>query len=208
MGVIYFNDIIIFWCCFEQAGCSMALFAENETNRLIQIFGLSFLVPSQYFQSLNPLFIITLAPLMSAFWVFLNSKKMEPNSVEKFNFALLFIGCSFLIMALAAHYAIKGNVSPLWLIGAFLAATIAELCISPIGLSLVTKLAPAKFASLLMGCWFLSSFAGNLSAGVFAGYYEKIHHSVFFLMLAVAALITALILFLLTPVLKKWIGKY
>ena len=199
---------IIFWCCFEQAGCSMALFAENETNRLLNIFGKLITIPSQYFQSLNPLFIITFAPIMSVVWAFLNSKKAEPNSVVKFNFALFFIGCSFLIMSFAAHFAHSGLVSPLWLAAAFFVATIAELCISPIGVSLVTKLAPAKFASLLMGCWFLSSFVGNLSAGIFAGYYEKISHTLFFLILSLVAISVAFILFLLTPLLKKWIGKY
>ncbi|MBR1942105.1 peptide MFS transporter [bacterium] len=199
---------IIFWSCYEQAGCSMALFAENETNRLIPFLGKSFMVPSQYFQSLNPLFIITFAPIMSAIWAFLHSKKAEPNSVVKFNFALFFIACSFLTMSIAAYFAKTNPVSPLWLIIAFWIATIAELCISPIGLSLVTKLAPAKFASLLMGCWFLSSFVGNLSAGIFAGFYEKIPHNIFYLALATTALFVALILFLLTPLLKKWIGKY
>ena len=199
---------IIFWCCYEQAGCSMALFAENETNRLISFFGNSITIPSQYFQSLNPLFIIIFAPIMSAFWAFLNSKKSEPNSVVKFNFALLLISVAYLVMGAAAYFAGSHVVSPLWLIVAFFIATIAELCISPIGLSLVTKLAPVKFASLIMGCWFLSSFVGNLSAGIFAGYYEKISHSIFFLILSFVAMFVALILFLLTPVLKKWIGKY
>lgn len=199
---------IIFWCCYEQAGCSMALFAENETNRLINFLGNTVTVPSQYFQSLNPLFIIIFAPIMSGIWAFLNSKKAEPNSVVKFNVALLLIGCSFLIMSAAAHFAVNDDVSPLWLMWAFFVATIAELCISPIGLSLVTKLAPAKFASLLMGCWFLSSFAGNLSAGIFAGFYEKISHSSFFFILASFAFLLAFMLFLITPVLKKWIGKY
>lgn len=199
---------IIFWCCYEQAGCSMALFAENETNRLITIFGKNLTIPSQYFQSLNPLFIIVFAPIMSGVWAFLNSKKSEPNSVVKFNIALLLIGCSFFIMSAAAYFATIKNVSPLWLMGAFFVATIAELCISPIGLSLVTKLAPAQFASLLMGCWFLSSFVGNLSAGIFAGYYEKIDHPIFFIILASFAIVLAFILFLITPVLKKWIGKY
>ena len=186
----------------------MALFAENETNRLISFFGNSITIPSQYFQSLNPLFIIIFAPIMSAFWAFLNSKKSEPNSVVKFNFALLLISVAYLVMGAAAYFAGSHVVSPLWLIVAFFIATIAELCISPIGLSLVTKLAPVKFASLIMGCWFLSSFVGNLSAGIFAGYYEKISHSIFFLILSFVAMFVALILFLLTPVLKKWIGKY
>lgn len=199
---------IIFWCCYEQAGCSMALFAEYETNRLITIGGKLITIPSQYFQSLNPLFIIVLAPIISSFWGYLNSKKAEPNSVIKFNLALLLISCSFLVMSIAAYNAKNVAVSPLWLICAFFIATLAELCISPIGLSLVTKLAPAKFASLLMGCWFLSSSVGNISAGMFAGYYEKISHPVFFIILSCASLVIAILLFFMTPILKKWIGKY
>ncbi len=199
---------VIFWCCYEQAGCSMALFAEYETNRLIAINNKLITIPSQYFQSLNPLFIILFAPLMSIFWGYLNSKKAEPNSVVKFNIALLLISCSFFIMSLAAFYAKTTSVSPFWLVCAFFIATMAELCISPIGLSLVTKLAPVKFASLLMGCWFLSSAVGNISAGTFAGYYKQIPHSIFFLILALTSLFIALLLFLITPILKKWIGKY
>ena len=198
---------IIFWLCYEQAGCSMALFAENETNRTITMFGKSILMPSQYFQSLNPLFIITFAPIMSTLWLYLNSRKKEPNSVVKFTIGLFLISVAYFIMSIAAYHSKLVLVSPLWLMGAFFIATVAELCISPIGLSLVTKLAPVKFASLIMGCWFLSSFIGNLGAGVFAGNYEKMSHTVFFLILSVCSAVVAITLFFLTPLLKKWIGK-
>ena len=143
---------VVFWLCYEQAGCSMALFAENETNRAMVLFGKHFLMPSQYFQSLNPLFIVTFAPLMSILWSILNAKKKEPTSVQKFAIGLGLISVAYLIMAFAGHYSAGSLVSPMWLVGAFFVATIAELCISPIGLSLVTKLAPVKFAYLIMGC--------------------------------------------------------
>lgn len=198
---------VVFWLSYEQAGCSMALFAENETNRAITIFGNHFVMPSQYFQSLNPLFIVTFAPIMSILWEFLHFRKKEPTSVQKFTIGLGLISIAYLVMAVAAHYSVSSLVSPLWLIAAFWVATIAELCISPIGLSLVTKLAPVKFASLIMGCWFLSSFIGNLGAGVFAGFYEKMSHSVFFAILAFNSAIVCLILALLIPLLKKWMGK-
>lgn len=198
---------VVFWLCYEQAGCSMALFAENETNRAITLFGQNFVMPSQYFQSLNPLFIVTFAPLMSILWGVLHTNKKEPTSVQKFTIGLGLISVAYLIMAIAAHYSVISLVSPMWLVGAFFVATIAELCISPIGLSLVTKLAPVKFASLIMGCWFLSSFIGNLGAGVFAGFYEKISHSLFFLILALTSAIVCFILMLLIPLLKKWMGK-
>ena len=198
---------VVFWLCYEQAGCSMALFAENETNRAMVLFGKHFLMPSQYFQSLNPLFIVTFAPLMSILWSILNAKKKEPNSVQKFAIGLGLISVAYLIMAFAGHYSAGSLVSPMWLVGAFFVATIAELCISPIGLSLVTKLAPVKFASLIIGCWFLSSFIGNLGAGIFAGFYEKMPHSIFFLILAVFSAIVCVILTLLIPLLKKYMGK-
>ena len=137
----------------------------------------------------------------------MNKNKKEPTSVQKFTIGLGLISVAYLIMAIAAHYSVISLVSPMWLVGAFFVATIAELCISPIGLSLVTKLAPVKFASLIMGCWFLSSFIGNLGAGVFAGFYEKISHSLFFLILALTSAIVCFILMLLIPLLKKWMGK-
>lgn len=198
---------IIFWLSYEQAGCSMALFAENETNRAIAVFGKEFLIPSQYFQSLNPLFIILFAPIMTILWTVLHSQKKEPVSVQKFAIGLGLISVAYLIMAIAGHYSADALVSPLWLVGAFFVATIAELCISPIGLSLVSKLAPVKFASLMLGCWFLASFIGNLGAGIFAGYYEKMSHSLFFLILATVSAIVTVILVSLIPLLKKWIGK-
>lgn len=195
---------IFFWICFEQAGCSFTLFAENETQRHI----CGFEIPTGYFQSLNPLFIITIAPLMSMFWSWLASKGKEPTSVVKFCIALGIIGFSALIMATAAHFAGESSlVSPLWLVFTYLCATLAELCLSPIGLSLVTKLAPAQFASILMGTWFLSSFFGNLIAGVFSGFYEHMSHTLFFCILAGAAFVIAIILTAIRPVLQLWMGK-
>ena len=196
---------IFFWICFEQAGCSFNLFAEYSTQRQIG----NFVIPASWFQSCNPLFIITLAPVMSMLWSFLASKGKEPTSVVKFCIALGLISLSALIMALAAHCTNGGQVlvSPWWLIFTYLAATLAELCLSPIGLSLVTKLAPVQFASILMGTWFLSSFFGNLIAGVFAGFYDHINHTTFFLILAAAALTIAIVLTAIRPVLKLWMGK-
>ena len=194
---------IFFWVCYEQAGCSFTLFAEESTQRQIG----NFTIPTGWFQSLNPLFIIAIAPLMSCFWSYLAKNRKEPTSVVKFCIALGLISVSALIMATAAHFANGNPVSPLWLVFTYLTATLAELCISPIGLSLVTKLAPAQFASMLMGTWFLSSFFGNLAAGVFAGFYNNISHTMFFLILASAAIVIACILAAIIPVLKLWMGK-
>ncbi len=160
---------IPFWICFEQAGSSLTLFAEYATNRNF----LGFEIPTGYFQSLNPMFIIILAPLMSLLWENLRQKSKEPKSVEKFSIALFLISFSFVIMAIAGFLSLDNKVSPIWLTVGYFVMTVAELCLSPIGLSLVSKLAPKKFLSLMMGTWFLTSFFGNMAAGFWGGMYDK-----------------------------------
>lgn len=194
---------IPFWICFEQAGSSLTLFAQYQTNRNF----LGYEIPTGYFQSLNPLFIITLAPIISTFWEFLRKFSKEPSSVEKFAIALFLISFSFVILAYAGHLSIKSLVSPLWLVLGYFIMTVAELCLSPIGLSLVTKLAPAKFLSLTMGFWFLTSFIGNLIAGVWGGNYEKLTPIKLFIGLAILSMITALLLTFCIPKLKKVIKQ-
>ena len=190
---------IPFWVCFEQAGSSLTLFAEFQTNRNL----LGFEIPTGYFQSLNPLFIITLAPLVSALWESLRKKSKEPSSVEKFSIALFLISVSFVILAFAGHLSIAGKVSPLWLVLGYFIMTIAELCLSPIGLSLVSKLAPRKFLSLIMGCWFLTSFLGNLIAGIWGGNYDSLTPAQLFGTLAILSFATFLILRIFVPGLNK-----
>lgn len=190
---------IPFWICFEQAGSSLTLFAEYATNRNF----LGYEIPTGYFQSLNPLFIITLAPLMSVLWGILRQKSKEPTSVEKFAIALSLISFSYIIMTVAGHFAITTKVSPLWLVAGYFIMTIAELCLSPIGLSLVSKLAPPKFLSLTMGCWFLTSFFGNMIAGFWGGKYWLMSHTALFGTLAVLSSTASIALFCLIPKLNK-----
>ncbi len=194
---------IPFWICFEQAGSSLTLFAEYATNRNF----LGYEIPTEYFQSLNPLFIITLAPIISSIWTALRNKSKEPTSVEKFAIALFLISISYVVLAYAGHLSLTSLVSPLWLVGGYLIMTVAELCLSPIGLSLVSKLAPRKFLSLIMGCWFLTSFLGNLIAGVWAGKYELMTPTQLFGILAIASFITCLLLLCFIPMLNKVIKK-
>lgn len=194
---------IIFWTCFEQAGCSLTLFAEYATNRNF----LGHIIPTGYFQSLNPLYIILLAPLMSVLWTKLAHKKLEPTSVEKFTLALGLMSVAYVIMALAGNLSETAKVSPLWLILVYLIMTLSELCLSPIGLSLVSKLAPRQFLSLFMGTWFLTSFFGNILAGFWGGKYGTIESDILFLTLAGISLISAVILGCLLPILKKNLGR-
>lgn len=166
--LVLFIASALFWSIFEQAGSTLNLFADRSTNN--SIFGWTF--PSTWFQSLNPIYIYALGPLLAWLWIKLGDR--NPSPVSKFAFALLGAGGGFLLMALAAQAAgTEGKVSPLWLASVYLLHTVAELCLSPVGLSAITKLAPARIAGMTMGVWFLSVSVGNFFAGRMASFYES-----------------------------------
>ena len=192
---------IPFWICFEQAGSSLTLFAEYQTDRTF----IGHTIPTGYFQSLNPLFIILLAPLMSAFWGYLRRKSKEPTSVEKFAIALFLMSVAYVIMIFGGKSAETSLISPLWLIVTYFVMTVSELCISPIGLSLVSKLAPRRFLSLTMGCWFLTCFVGDTLAGFWGGKYESLSSTQLFGPLAILSFTAFLLLLFLIPKLKKFL---
>jgi POT family proton-dependent oligopeptide transporter len=205
IGVIFVLAffVIFFWAAFEQAGSSMTLFADRETDRMI--FGWEF--PTSWFQSVNPLLIFICAPAFSSLWLKLAKMKKNPSTPMKFVIGLLLLTFGFVLMIGAASlYKQSGPVSMFWLLGAYMFHTLGELCLSPVGLSMVTKLAPAKFVSLLMGTWFLSNAASNLVGGLFAGNYDKMDHATFYLIPTVTAGGSAILLLLLVPMLKKWMN--
>ncbi len=157
----------LFWMGFEQAGGTLNLFAQHHTDRAIGWGSWHFTIPAPWFQSLNPLLIFILAPAFSMFWVWLAARSREPLIPVKMSWGLLLLGLGFVLMSLADKNAKNGQlVSPLWLFGVYLLHTLGELCLSPVGLSMVTRTAPAAAAALLMGVWFLSSAFGNYMAGV------------------------------------------
>ncbi|RAJ62584.1 POT family proton-dependent oligopeptide transporter [Streptomyces sp. Amel2xB2] len=152
----FFVAAAIFWMIFDQSGSTLNLFAEKSTST--DLAGIEF--PTSWFQSVNPLWVMIIAPLLAALWVKLGSR--NPATTTKFSFGLIGIGVSFGVMMLAIASASGGDkVTPLWLITVYLLQTVAELCLSPVGLSVTTKLAPAKYASQLMGVWFLAVTAGD-----------------------------------------------
>jgi POT family proton-dependent oligopeptide transporter len=157
---VFFIAAMIFWAIFEQAGLTIALFADRLTAN--ELAGLT--IPSAWFQSLNPLFVILLAPLFA--WVWVRLGPAQPSSPMKFVLGLAFLGLSFLLMVPAAMLTAEGRVSPLWLVGLFLLQTVGELFLSPVGLSTMTKLAPARLVGLMLGVWFLGAAWGNKLAGV------------------------------------------
>lgn len=192
---------IIFWAGFEQAGGLMNLYTQEYTDRMIG----SFEVPTAWFQSLNPFFIITLAPVVAAIWIKLGKK--EPNSPVKFAMGLLFLAIGFLFMVGAVmeqggDTTIK--TSMFWLVGAYLFHTLGELCLSPIGLSMVTKLAPMRLASLMMGAWFGFVALANYAAGFIGSFVGESGAMAIFGGIAIAAVISALLLLTMANRLVYW----
>ena len=154
--------VIFFWGAFEQAGASLTLFADRQTNRTI--FGWE--MPASYFQSVNPLSVIILAPIVSFIWGFLYQRKLEPSSPYKMAIGLALVALGYLIIAIAVKgLGIGDKVSMWWLFRLYVIHSLGELCLSPIGLSMVSKLAPLRLSSLMMGTWFLANAAANKFAG-------------------------------------------
>lgn len=156
----------LFWAGFEQAGSSLTVFAKNFTVR--QFGGLPE-IPAGWFQTVNPVFIISLSPVLAAVWVALAKRERNPSIPAKFALGLIFMGGGFFVMAAASELVSDTKrVWPTWLILTYLLHTIGELCLSPVGLSAVTKLAPARFVGQMMGLWFVATSLGNLIAGLVA----------------------------------------
>ncbi len=164
--IVLFFGTAMFWAGFEQTGSSLTLFAERYTQR---VFG-GFEIPTGWFQSLNPTFIIILAPLYAAMWTALARRQMAPSTPAKFGLGLIIMGLGFVVMIGAAKLVVAGNtVLPTWLILTYLLHTMGELALSPVGLSATTKLAPRRYVGQMMGIWFLGTAMGNLVAGLIAG---------------------------------------
>ncbi|MGH9969364.1 MAG: peptide MFS transporter [Pyrinomonadaceae bacterium] len=197
---ILFVFSIVFWMTFEQAGSSLTLFADRLTRTTI--FGWAY--PSSWFQSVQPIFIIILAPVFA--WLWQRMGRRQPSSPGKFTFGLLFAGLAFVVVTIASVFTGGGRVSPLWLIAVYFLQSIGELCLSPVGLSTVTKLAPARMVGLMMGVWFLSISIGSYIAGLTTRFFEG-NDTAFltraFGTFAAITLIAALVLAVLTPVIKK-----
>jgi proton-dependent oligopeptide transporter, POT family len=197
---ILFVFSILFWMTYEQAGSSLTLFADRLTRTTV--FGWEY--PSSWFQSVPAIFVIIFAPVMAALWQGLGDR--QPSSPGKFTFGLLFAGLAFALITLASTLTGGGRVSPMWLIGVYFLQTLGELCLSPVGLSTVTKLSPARMVGLMMGVWFLSISIGSYIAGLttrlFAGNSQAVLTRAFGTF-TVITLIAAVVLALLTPLIKK-----
>ncbi|HEY2931580.1 MAG TPA: peptide MFS transporter [Acidobacteriota bacterium] len=202
--VILFFFSAIFWMAFEQAGSSLNLFADQLTRN--RIFGYDF--PSSWYQSINSIFLIILAPVFSVLWLRLGDR--QPSSPVKFSVGLIFAGLGFVVVAYAASLTGRGPVGPMWLVVVYLLHTIGELCLSPVGLSTVTKLAPARLVGSMMGVWFLSLAVGNYAAGRLAGFFTANAEGALVRLFGYVALTTigsGLLLAAMSPFIRKLMGK-
>ncbi|MBE6330718.1 MAG: peptide MFS transporter [Bacteroidales bacterium] len=215
IGVIYIIAVfvIFFWSAFEQAGMTLTYFAQEQTDRMIGDFE----VPVTWFQSINPIIVVTFAPVMAMLWEYLGRHGHEPASPIKQAIGLLLLAIGYLVISIGTKGLEPGvKVSMFWLAGLYFIHTLGELSLSPIGLSMVNKLAPAHLASLLMGVWFMSNAASNILAGKLATLYPSAEEGAkslfgyrietmdqFFFVFVVLAGVAALLLFALCPLLKR-----
>ncbi|MBS1783266.1 MAG: peptide MFS transporter [Bacteroidetes bacterium] len=199
--------VIFFWAGFEQAGSSLSLYTDKFIDRSVG----GFIIPTSWFQSVNPLFIVLLAPLFSIFWTSKLGKRMPTPVKMGLGMILLGVGFFFMLGAVAQRggdvqdEAVKASL--IWLVMTYLLHTIGELCLSPVGLSVVTKLAHPKFASLMMGVWLLATFVANIVGGFLARFVESMGAHLIFSTIAGFVIVLGLVLIALTkPILKMMNG--
>ena len=217
---IIFNAF--FWLAFEQAGSSLNFFADEKTNRWITLPAIGLWeMPATWFQSVNPLLIILFGPVFAALWPWLARCNRNPSQPMKIAIALLLVGAGYIFMVVGAMKAtpVAAKAGMFWLLATYTLHTLGELCISPTGLSFVTRAAPVRLVSFLMGIWFLSSFVANKLGGTVAAQIEKIEHGQinlfwyrwfklggqadFFLMFVISSITAGVIVLLMTPWLKR-----
>ncbi len=198
---VFFMAAVMFWAGFEQAGSSLNLFADRMTQRVI--FGWE--MPTSFLQSVNSIFIILLAPVFGTLWVRLGRR--QPSTPAKMGFGLVFLAIGFLILAWGATLAAGGlRVSMLWLIVTYLLHTAGELCLSPVGLSSVTKLAPKRLVGQMMGTWFMGTALGNLIAGLAAGEFQGMGVAELFSSVAKVTGVAGVVLLLFSRTLRRLMG--
>jgi POT family proton-dependent oligopeptide transporter len=162
---VLFVAAVTFFAGLELAGSSLNLFADQYTNRMLG----SYEMPASWFQAINPLFVVLLGPVAAGVWVALSKRGRDLSLGMKFAAGLLLLGVGYVVIAVGAQRAVAGPVWPVWLLFMYLLHTMGELCVSPVGLSSITKLAPARIVGQVMGLWFMATALGNLMAGLIAG---------------------------------------
>lgn len=192
--------VTFFWMGFEQAGGTMTLFADTQTDRHLG----SFEIPASWFQSINPFVIVAFAPLFSMLWFKWDNSKYAISTPLKMAIGMIVLGLGFIVMTIGASLATGGNkIGPQWLISVYFLHTMGELCLSPVGLSMVTKLAPQRLMAIMMGFWFLSSAVANYTAGILEALLKTYDINIWAFLIG-SSMGAGIVLVCLTPLLKKW----
>ena len=196
---------VIFWGVYEQQGNTMQLWADRNTNWHF----LGFNIPSTWYQAFNPFMIFIFAPLLNQFWAWQAKSRNEPSSVVKMGIGCLLVGLSYVVMIAAAQgTGPDDRRTVMWLVGMTFIITIGELYLSPIGLSFVTKVAPAKIVSMMMGVWFLANFFGNYLSGYLGTFWEKMPRESYFLLLTVLGVVAGGAIFILARPINKVVSRH
>ena len=186
--LMIFAVVIVFWMAFEQNGFTLTFWARDNTRTALS---------PELFQAINPSFILLFTPLLVLFWTVLRARRWEPSTAAKIAIGMLLTVAAYSVMTLAGRLGGDvGRVNVSWLVGTYAIITVAEICLSPMGLSLVSKLAPPRMRGMLMGAWFVASGIGSYLAGLFGGFWDRMNHSTFFAFLAFSSLAAFFLLLL------------
>jgi POT family proton-dependent oligopeptide transporter len=190
-----FIPTALFWATYEQSGNTIALWADANTDRTIDFLGFSAEIPTTWFQAFNPFMIFAFTPFIVALWSRQAARGSEPSTIGKMALGCFGVTLSFLVLALAAWHAGGDKASWLWLFAFFAIITVGELYLSPVGLSLVTKIAPMRVLSMMMGVWLATSFVGGFLAGWLGGFWTRMGKPEFFLLMAAIAAVAGVAIF-------------
>jgi len=193
--LVLFLPNTLFWGCYEQMGNTIVLWADADTDRTLSLAGMHLQIPTTSFLAFNPFMIFAFTPFVVALWSRQAARNSEPSTLTKMTLGCCGLTAAYLIMALAAFHAGAGKASWLWLFGFFVVLTVGELYLSPVGLSFVTKLAPTRLLSMLMGVWLASSFTGGFLAGWLGSFWSRMAKPEFFLMIAAIGAVAGAIMF-------------
>jgi proton-dependent oligopeptide transporter, POT family len=193
--LVLFVPNTLFWATYEQLGNTTVLWADANTERTVALFGLSVQIPTTWFLAFNPFLIFAFTPFVVALWTRQAARGTEPSTITKMSFGCFGVTAANLIMALAALYSGGGKASIAWLLGYYVIITLGELYLSPVGLSLVTKVAPARILSMMMGVWLATSFSGGFLAGWLGSFWSRMEKPEFFLMIAAIAALAGVVIF-------------
>jgi POT family proton-dependent oligopeptide transporter len=185
--LVLFVPTALFWATYEQGGNTIVLWADANTDRTFGLFGLTAEIPTTWFLAFNPFLIFAFTPFVVALWGRQAARGSEPSTVTKMALGCLGVALAYLIMAAAGWQAGAGKASWLWLFGYFVVITVGELYLSPVGLSLVTKIAPLRIISMMMGVWLATSFVGGFLAGTIGSFWSRMEKPEFFLLVAAIA---------------------